>query len=310
MRTRSITVFLGMSALGAGCIIAEPAPEPPREFQSFRVDWGLGTVPGGAAQSGAIQLDADGTLRLETPCLAGICDNMAPGRYETVVRDADLSAAVAALTDPDLVQLLALERTACTLAQDVDEIMSLAVTGVSYSNQTVLCLDGPIVAARAVLNQLVEDYFQIARPPAAPVLVSAGWDAGRCGVECLGELTMDGVDVRYTITGRPPENPVRADNAGTLTAAGQEAVQSALATLASAQLDEVYGCPNCLDGGISLITLARDNDVVTHRYESNNAPAVLAELDALVISAIAALESCTANQLVDIAADCTPYLWW
>lgn len=305
-----------MSALGAGCIIVEPEPEPEpesepqpqpqREFESFRIDWGVGAVVPGADQSGSIQLDADGTLRLDTPCLAGICDSVAPGSYEAVVQDADLDAAIAVLTDPDLVGLLALERTVCTPVEDVDELMSLAVTGVSYSNQTVLCEDAPIVAARAVLNRLVEDYFLTPPPLEAPVLVSAGWSFGFCAGQCVGTLTVDGAELRYSITGHQPEDPVYLENAGTLTPAGLEAVHAAQAALADEALEERYGCPDCADGGASHVTLSRYDEVSTHTYEFNNPPAVLAELDALIASVMAALESCSANQLVEITADCTP----
>jgi hypothetical protein len=308
MRIHSIIALLGMSATGAGCVIIDPGPEPgpQRDFESFRIDWGFGEVALGADQSGSLQLDADGTLRLDTPCMEGVCDRMAPGSYQAVVSAADRDAAVAVLTDPDLTQLLARESSVCAPVEDVDEIMTLTLTDVEHSNQTVLCDNAPIVAARAALSALVEEYFVLAPPAGAPVLVSAGWSFGHCLGQCVGELAVDGSDLRFTITGRLPEDPVYLDNTGTLTELGEEALRSAQAALAGEALEERYGCPDCADGGASHVTLARDGEVSTHTYEFSNPPAVLTELDALLDDLMGALESCSANGFVEITADCTP----
>lgn len=308
MRTDYIIALLGLSALGAGCIIVEPGPEPEpqREFESFRIDWGFGEVSPGADQSGSLQLDADGTLRLDTPCMDGICDRVTPGSYIVVVSAAERDATIAVLTDPDLIRLLASEQSLCTPVEDVNEIMSLAMTGVEYSNETVLCEDAPLEAARAALTALVEEYFDIAPPLEAPVLVSGGWSFGHCIGQCVGELAVDGADLRFTITGHQAEDPVYLDNTGTLTAEGLEAVQSAQAALAGEALEQRYGCPDCADGGASHVTLSRDGETSTHTYEFGDPPAVLAELDAWTASVMAALESCSANAFVEITADCTP----
>jgi hypothetical protein len=308
MRTHSIIALLGMSALGAGCVIVEPGPEPEpqREFESFRIDWGWGEGPPNADQSGSLQLDADGTLRLDTPCMGGICDRVTPGTHEVVVSPADREATIAVLTDPDLLRLLASEQSLCTPVEDVNEIMTLAMNGVEHSNETVLCEDAPLKAARAALGALVEEYFGIRPPLEAPVLVSGGWSFGHCIGQCVGELAVDGADLRFTITGHQAEDPVFLDNTGTLTDEGLEALQSAQAALAGEALEERYGCPDCADGGASHVTLARDGETSTHTYEFGKPPAVLTELDALLDSVMAALETCTANAFVEIAADCTP----
>ena len=308
MRTHSIIALLGMSALGVGCVIVEPGPEPEpqREFESFRIDWGWGEGPPGGDQSGWIQLDADGTLRLDTPCMNDICDQVTPGIHEVVVSAADREATIAVLTDPDLIRLLAREQALCAPVEDVNEVMTLAMTGVEHSKETVLCEDAPLEDARAALNGLVEEYFAIGPPLEAPVLVSAGWSFGHCIGQCVGELAVDGADLRFTITGHQAEDPVYLDNAGTLTDEGLAAVHSAQAALADETLEERYGCPDCADGGASHVTLSRYDETSTHTYEFGNPPPPLAELDALLDNLMAALESCSANQLVEIAADCTP----
>jgi hypothetical protein len=313
MRTYSIVALLGMSALGAGCIIVqpepEPEPEPPRTFEGFEMSWGYGPCPPGEDCSGSLGLDAGGTLRLDTPCMTQLgirCDRESSGAYAFQVSPADLDATVAVLAHPDLIRLLDRPGSVCEPVVDVGEEMRLRMDGVVHANQTVFCDDAPIVAAREALSALVAKYLGPEPPPGRVVLESAGWSFGHCLGQCVGDLAVDGGALRYTITGHRPEDPVYLDNAGTLTELGDEALRSILAGLAGETLEERYGCPDCADGGASHVTLARDGVTSTHTYEYNAPPSVLAELDALIDELVAALESCSANEYVAISAGCTP----
>lgn len=317
MRTYSIVALLGLSALGAGCIIINPEPEPepelPPSFVSFGMSWGWGPCPPGVDCSGSLVFDAGGTLRLDTPCGGGLgiqCELEDSATYQFTVSRADRDATIAVLTDPALIRLLDREGPVCEPVLDVGEEMRLRTEGAEYANQTVFCKDAPVVRVREALSALVAEYLDAPQPPPPPpdalVLVSGGWSFGHCIGQCVGELTVDDAALRFTITGHQDEDPVYLDNAGGLTELGEEALRSILAELAGEKLEERYGCPDCADGGASHVTLARDGVISTHTYEFNDPPPVLAELDALLDSLMAALESCSANEYVAISDECTP----
>jgi hypothetical protein len=122
----------------------------------------------------------------------------------------------------------------------------------------------------------------------------------------VGELAFDGTGVKLTITGHEPEGEVYLDNAGDLTGDGLQALQIALAALTGVALEETYGCPDCVDGGASHVTLARDGVTSTHTYEYREPPEVLTELDALLEKLNDALETCTANEYIEIGDGCKP----
>lgn len=307
MRTHFIIALLGLSALG-GCVV-EPAPEPSREFESFRMNWGYGPCAPGGDCSGSLELDASGRFLLDTPCMDGLgidCNFESPDTYVFTISDADLDAAVAVLTDPDLVSLLAREAAVCEQALDVGEQMVLVMAGIEHANETVFCDARPVADARAVLAELVNEYL-IGEPPSSTrTLVSAGWSFGFCGGACVGELAFDGTAVQLTITGHEPGGEVYLDNAGDLTGDGLQALQTALAALTGVALEETYGCPDCVDGGASHVTLARDGVTSTHTYEYGEPPEVLTELDALLEKLNDALETCTANEYIEIGDGCKP----
>lgn len=297
-----------MSALGAGCVV-EAEPGPSRDFESFRMSWGYGPCAPGVDCSGSLELDASGRFRLDTPCMDGLgieCHLESSDTYEFTISDADLDEAIAVLTDSDLVRLLAREEAVCEQAQDVGEQMVLVMNGVEHANGTVFCDARPVADARAVLAALVNEYF-IGDPRGdASLLVSAGWSFGFCAGPCVGELVFDGTDVQLTITSRELGGEVYLENAGNLTGDGLQTLQAALAALTGVALEETYGCPDCADGGASHVTLTRDGVSSTHTYEYGKPPAVLIELDALLEQLDDALETCTANEYIDIGDGCTP----
>lgn len=317
MRALSIIAsLLGLLLGSAGCtIIIEPGPPPPEEdFEHFRQDWGWGPCAPGEDCSGLVELWSDGTLRLDMPCYGIMdCSRIPAGTYQTVISAADLRAAIPVLTDPALVRLLERDEPLCPLVADLGENMILSAGGVIRGKQTTLCEQAPLQAAREVMADLALRYFGNLSEPVpdpdpepAPALVETGWSFGLCQGACRGILTFNADQVRFVIRGWDEESPRYVDNVGTLTREGREVLQKILSELAGVMLQDVYGCPDCADGGASHVTLARGGQVTTHTYEFFNPPPALSELDAWRTEIMAALEVCSDTALVTANADCVP----
>ena len=95
-------------------------------------------------------------------------------------------------------------------------------------------------------------------------------------------------------------------NIGHFTPLGN-ALLSGLATeLMGHTLEDVYGCPDCADGGASQIALVMDTVNQTISYEYRNPPEILRRVDAFATSIIDALNMCTSNANVIVANSCQP----
>lgn len=77
---------------------------------------------------------------------------------------------------------------------------------------------------------------------------------------------------------------------------------AAVESLASVDLAEVYGCPDCADGGAASIGLQGS----VHTYEFANPPPELAMADELLMTLRESLRTCESSDLVKVAASCTP----
>lgn len=141
--------------------------------------------------------------------------------------------------------------------------------------------------------------------PAAPALVGAGWSFGFCAGYCRADLVIDGPALELTGSGNQSEGTLYT-NRGSLTAAGVDAVAAAVAALSGVELEPVYGCPDCADGGAAYVTISADGATSRHDMEFGNPPEVLAEIHELAMSIIGALETCTSGELVEVAEDCSP----
>jgi hypothetical protein len=139
--------------------------------------------------------------------------------------------------------------------------------------------------------------------PEGQGLVGAGWSFGMCLGYCLADLAIDGSELTLTGSGREAEEPLFVHR-GTLTALAQERIAAALEGLDGIVLEPVYGCPDCADGGAAYLLLAQDGVTSRHEMEYADPPAELAELHALAMGLISALETCESGDLVDVAADC------
>jgi len=97
------------------------------------------------------------------------------------------------------------------------------------------------------------------------------------------------------------------ENQGTLSEQGREQLDEALSGLVAGELDPVYGCPDCADGGAAYLEVALDGTSLRVEMEFGDPPPALADLYATTMALIDALETCTETPLLDVAEGCVPY---
>lgn len=139
-----------------------------------------------------------------------------------------------------------------------------------------------------------------------PDLHGAGWSFGFCLGYCSAGLELDGDVVVVTGRSQAGEDPLHV-NQGSLTDEGRARLDEALAIVAGVELEPVYGCPDCADGGAAYLDLVVDGASQRVEMEFGEPPEQLAELYAVTMSLMDALEACEAGPLVAIDDDCSPY---
>lgn len=137
-------------------------------------------------------------------------------------------------------------------------------------------------------------------------LVGAGWSFGMCGGYCWIDLVLAEDLVQVTGGGWTSDEPLFV-NRGTLTGKGRSRLTAAITELGGALLDDVYGCPDCADGGSSYLVLDRGGVVSRHDMEYGWPPEVLAELQGLALAIIDSLEACRSDDLVTVDEECDPW---
>jgi hypothetical protein len=95
-----------------------------------------------------------------------------------------------------------------------------------------------------------------------------------------------------------------ATNQGELTRSGVDTIGQISASLRQATLQGVYGCPDCADGGASVIRLLEATTESTIAYGFGDAPAELEEADEVTQSLIRALTTCTSSELITPEGNC------
>lgn len=163
-------------------------------------------------------------------------------------------------------------------------------------------------ARRAVLvNDRMSEVISVGQPDAAGTrLVAAGWSFGMCGGYCRADLIVMGQRLYLQGSDNWPDEPIFV-NLGTLTGVGAARLSAALASVDPAALKEIYGCPDCADGGAAYVGLLAAGQGSRHDMPFGDPPAELAELYELTQSLIGALEGCRSTPLVTADADCEPY---
>ena len=134
-------------------------------------------------------------------------------------------------------------------------------------------------------------------------LLASGWSFGECMGACKADLVFEGASLQFTQTGW--DGTVYQHAKGLLTTGAAAELEALLIVLEDAPLKDVYGCPDCADGGASYITLMRKGVTTTHKYEYGKPPMVLADLDELVSAAALALKTCTGNGIAILSGECS-----
>jgi hypothetical protein len=92
-------------------------------------------------------------------------------------------------------------------------------------------------------------------PPTEARITRAGATFGFCVGYCRGELAIDGAALELTTHAIHGATGPDLVTEGTLTESAIAELRAIEAELASAPLDAVYGCPNCVDGGEAFLVL-------------------------------------------------------
>jgi hypothetical protein len=136
-------------------------------------------------------------------------------------------------------------------------------------------------------------------------LAGAGTSFGMCAGTCVRDLRVEGAGLTLRGHEHMLAEPVFT-NRGQLTVDGQAAVDAAVAGIEPDELEAVYGCPDCADGGAAWVRLERADGVSEHVMEFGAPPEALAEVYEVTADLVAALESCRDSDLVAVAAECQP----
>lgn len=136
-------------------------------------------------------------------------------------------------------------------------------------------------------------------------VAAAGTSSASCADYCEEDLAIEGRELTLTLRSDRAE---LADivNRGALSPAAVIELAALTDALDGQVLREVYGCPDCADGGASHLTLAIGTLIRRSSWESPSPPAALAALDAVLFDdLIPALRDCVATSRVTPLA-CTP----
>jgi hypothetical protein len=163
-------------------------------------------------------------------------------------------------------------------------------------------------AQRAVLvNDRLTELISVGRPDASGTrLVAAGWSYGMCAGYCRADLIVIGQRLYMQGSDNRPDEPIFV-NLGTLTDVGAVQLSAALASVDPASLKDIYGCPDCADGGAAYVGLIAAGQGSRHDMPFGDPPVELAELYELTQSFIGTLEGCRSDRFVTVDADCVPY---
>ena len=135
-------------------------------------------------------------------------------------------------------------------------------------------------------------------------IVAASLEYGFCIGYCRTEIAIDGAQVVATLSARGELAPL--ENRGRLAGKAQGQIDDLALDLAYRELQPVYGCPGCADGGISIVELRVGDDVSAHMYEHEQPPDVLEGVNVMVNDMVAAMQTCESNGRVQVASGCTP----
>lgn len=127
---------------------------------------------------------------------------------------------------------------------------------------------------------------------------------GECFGACKMDVTVDGDQVNF-VAGNW-DDTIYVDNDGTLTAAGLAKSKELAAALVGVELEEVYGCPDCADGGGAYVLLRRNGVDSKHDYPFGQPFTALTGCDDFVTELKTALAGCQSTDNIIVGDDCGP----
>jgi hypothetical protein len=156
------------------------------------------------------------------------------------------------------------------------------------------------------LNGEIVGRVEVGVPPGpeSDSLLGAGWSFGMCMGYCNADLVISSDGSLILTASDRAGNVVLFSNPGSLTDTGHERIAAEVAELAGVPLQEVYGCPDCADGGAAYLALSRNGAASHHAMGFGEPPAELADLYDVAMTIMGALEACVSNELVTVADDC------
>lgn len=145
--------------------------------------------------------------------------------------------------------------------------------------------------------------------PRTPIVIAASRTFGECIHDCVSRLTFGEVEPNGCDGARLEVcSPGGACvlQLGRLTPVGHARIRALAAALVGVNLDAVYGCPDCADGGAAGIDLLRGDVASNHIYEYGHPPVVLADADTFLQGLITSLAACQSTPAVTVDPACVP----
>ncbi len=127
---------------------------------------------------------------------------------------------------------------------------------------------------------------------------------GECWGACKQDVTIAGTAVKFVASNW--DDTIYVDNDGVLTAAGLARSQELAVALIGVELEDVYGCPDCADGGGFYLMLERDGVESKHTYPFGQPFTSLTECDTFIKDLMTALAGCQSTEYITVGADCGP----
>jgi hypothetical protein len=127
---------------------------------------------------------------------------------------------------------------------------------------------------------------------------------GECFGACKMDVTIDGDQVNFVASNWDGTQYV--DNDGTLTEAGLAKSKELAAALVGVELEDVYGCPDCDDGGGTYVLLRRNGVDSKHDYPFGQPFTALTNCDAFISELKTAMAGCQSTDNITVGEDCGP----
>jgi hypothetical protein len=126
-------------------------------------------------------------------------------------------------------------------------------------------------------------------------LSQGGWSFGECTGWCVGQVSFTARgEVILTLHNAQDERT--KEFTGELSPVGVQTLASA--TIRVGGLRNVYGCPDCTDGGASFLTWSKGTAEFTATYDYGSPPAQLQSQYRFVDQVMDALKACKTNEVI------------